>query len=148
MSDRRWIQRFVVQLACVATLAVFLSGCGDSGLATHPVSGTVTIEGQPATDMRIDFHPVDPSNQMASGTLDSGGKYTLFTGQTGTPGAMAGSYKVVLTPTMADTSYMDDPADGPPQGQQGGAPSEYTSVDTTPEEVEVRAGNNTINIDI
>jgi hypothetical protein len=148
MIDGCWIQRFVGQLACVAVLAVFLSGCDGSGLATHPVSGTVTVDGQPATDMRVDFHPVDPSNQMASGTLDSGGKYTLFTGQTGTPGAMAGRYKVVLTPTMADTSYMDGPAAGAPQGQSGGVPSEYTSVDTTPEEVEVTAGSNTINIEI
>lgn len=148
MSDGRWSRRLVVQVAGVAVLAVFLSGCGGSGLGTHPVSGTVTIDGQPATDMRVDFHPVDPANQMASGTLDSGGKYSLFTGQTGAPGAMAGRYKVVLTPTMTDTSYMDGPAAGPPREQAGGVPAEYTSVDTTPEEVEVRAGNNTINIDI
>jgi hypothetical protein len=142
------VGRLSVGMFGLAVLVLLVAGCGQSGPATHAVSGTVTIGGQPASDLRVDFYPVDPANEMASGSVEAGGTYTLFSGQTGKPGAMAGKYKVVLTPTMADTSYMDGPSAGPPKEDTGGVPKDYTSVDTTPEEVEVKSGSNTIDIQI
>jgi hypothetical protein len=140
--------RVTVGIVGLVGLVVLASGCGPAGPATHAVTGTVTIDGQPANDVRVDFYPVDPANEMASGTVEAGGKYTLHSGRMGQPGAMAGRYKVVLTPTTTDTSYMDGPAGGPPQEDAGTVPQEYRSVDTTPKEVEVQAGSNTIDIQI
>jgi hypothetical protein len=105
----------------------------------------------------ITFQPVDSTNQVASGQIADDGTYTLFTGVTGTPGAMAGKYKVVLTPQMApvgegeDPAYMKsgtDPTKDPALQKSDVVPQEYTNVATTPKEVEVTSGDNTINIEI
>jgi hypothetical protein len=112
------------------------------------VTGKVTIDGQPAKDVRVDFFPVDSANQMASGQVSEDGTYTLYTGQIGKDGAMAGKYKVVLAPMTQDDSYMEsgeEPATGP---DEGSVPSEYTSESTTPKEVEVKPGSNKIDIEI
>ena len=142
------VGRLSVGIVGLAIPVFLVAGCGQSGPATHSVTGAVTIGGQPASALRVDFYPVDPANEVASGNVEAGGKYTLFSGQMGKPGAMAGRYKVVLTPSMADTSYMDGPSSGPPKEGAVAIPEEYTSVDTTPEEVEVKAGSNTIDIQI
>ena len=144
-------QRFSV--ACVVLVAAALVGCGPSGPDTVEVTGKVTIDGQPPTDCRIEFHPVDSANQVASGQIAEDGSYTLSTGVTGTPGAMVGTYKVVLIQnTGADMSYMetgDDPTlAAPSTGGDGAVPEEYTNAATTPKEVEVTPGANTINIEI
>lgn len=90
---------------------------------------------------------------MASGQIGADGSYTLTTGVSGTAGAMVGKYKVVLIQdTGADMSYMetgDDPTTAaPPTGGDGTVPAEYANATTTPKEVEVTAGANTINIEI
>ena len=143
-----WLSMFSV--VCVGLVAVV--GCGSSGPKTVTVTGKVTIDGQPAANCRIDFHPIDDANQAASGQIGEDGSYTLSTGVTGTPGAMPGKYKVVLVPdTGADMSYMEtgeDPTTAAPETDLGAVPEEYTSASTTPKEVEVTAGANTINIEI
>jgi hypothetical protein len=126
----------------------WLVGCGASGPTTYPVSGKVTIDGEPAKEVRVDFYPVDSTNQMASGQVSENGTYTLFTGQIGKEGAMAGKYKVVLAPLTTDTSYMDSGTDPTTQPQEGAVPEEYTKESTTPKEVEVKPGPNSIDIEI
>jgi hypothetical protein len=144
------VSRFAVYGLSIAILSILAAGCGSSGPTTHPVVGKVTIGGQPATDLRVDFYPVEPANQMASGTVGPDGSYTLFTGGIGKQGAMAGKYKVVLASTAAttDTSYMDSGSSGPPAPKEDAVPKEYTDAATTPKEVEVTAGSNTIDIQI
>jgi hypothetical protein len=140
---------------------LILVGCGPGGPATHEVTGKVTIGGEPAKDLSITFSPVSPDGQVASGSVGADGTYTLYTGAQGTPGAVAGKYKVVLTEAQAGGSgaatseeempdYMqsgEDPTKAEPE-ESGGVPSEYTSAETTPKEVEVKAGPNTIDIEI
>jgi len=133
-------------------------GCGPSGLKTSPVTGKVTIDGQPAVNCRIDFQPIHEANQVASGQIAEDGSYTLLTGVSGTPGAMVGKYKVVLVPMGGDMAMGDeepdymsgsaDPTAGPESEEPGMVPKEYMSAETTPKEVEVTSGANTINIDI
>ena len=140
--------------------AVAIVGCGPTGPKTHPVTGKVTIDGQPAKNCTINFQPVDSANQVASGLIEDDGSYTLYTGTTGTPGAMAGKYKVVLVPTAEDTAmgegapepaYMSagaDPTADPTTQESDVVPKEYTNATTTPKEVEVTSGTNTIDITI
>lgn len=144
--------RSVLLSVCAALSAAAIAGCGSSGPKTYPVSGKVTIGGKPASNCRIDFHPVDTSNQVASGHVGNDGSYTLYTGTTGTPGAMAGKYKVVLVPDSGgDTSYMESNSDAgerPPIAKSDVIPKEYTDASTTPKEVEVTSGTRNLDIDI
>lgn len=144
-------------LVCAALGTLTLVGCGSGGPKTNSVSGKVTVDGQAVKNCTITFQPVDSANQVASGQIGDDGTYTLFTGVTGTPGAMAGKYKVVLTPQMApagegeDPAYMSsgkDPTQDPALQKSDVVPQEYTNVTTTPKEVEVTSGDNTINIEI
>lgn len=152
----RFSFRSVSSLVCAALGTLTLVGCGPSGPETCPVSGKVTVDGQAVKNCTITFQPVDSANQVASGQIGDDGTYTLFTGVTGTPGAMTGTYKVVLTPQMAavregeDPAYMSSGGDPTkaPAGQSDVVPQEYTNATTTPKEVEVTSGSNTINIEI
>lgn len=100
-------------LACAATVSVALltvSGCGDeSGVGTtYPVSGTITVNGQPliAQTAMVLFKPdVSRGNQSPldpAGTVDGQGHYTLSTA--GRSGAPPGWYKVVVTATTTEMS--------------------------------------------
>ena len=85
-------------LACL-TLALGCSGGKKVTLA--PVSGTVTVAGQPATSGQVSFLPTSKDAEKAglsAGTIDSSGKYTIYTD--GKPGAPLGTYKVTVTPSM------------------------------------------------
>ncbi|MBC8871426.1 MAG: hypothetical protein H8E44_18540 [Planctomycetes bacterium] len=144
--------RSVLLGVCAALTAAAIAGCGSSGPKTIPVSGKVTIGGKPAKGCRIDFHPIDKSNQVASGQVGNDGSYKLYTGITGTPGAMAGKYKVVLVPdTGGDISYMESGSDADPElpiAKSDVIPKQYTDASTTPKEVEVTSGTKNIDIDI
>ena len=72
-----------------------LVGCGG-GLGTVPVSGTVTVDGNPMEGVIIQFLPDDPSGMAASGTTDGSGAFKLTTEING-DGALPGSYKVTVS---------------------------------------------------
>ncbi|HTK76115.1 MAG TPA: hypothetical protein VL371_12705 [Gemmataceae bacterium] len=89
---------------------LFLSGCGDnSGVGpTFPVTGTITINGQPliAQTAMVLFKPDASRGNLGhfdpAGALDGQGHYVLSTaGKTGAP---PGWYKVVVTATATDVS--------------------------------------------
>lgn len=69
-----------------------------------PVTGTVTINGEPVPGVVVTFLP--PKWSAGYGETDARGRYTLRTA--GRPGALPGDYKVSL-------SYLVSP-DGQPQG--------------------------------
>lgn len=142
------IYRILLIIPCL-----YLIGCGDSGPPKddqYPVSGKVTVKGQPLTDCTISFVSTDPSKVAGfSGVLDSSGSYTLTDQADGKSGAFAGTYKIVLaqSPEAAKKAMME----GGTKGYESGGlpfPKEFQSADTSPKEVEVKAESNTINIDI
>jgi hypothetical protein len=88
---------------CLAVLGV-LAGCG--GPATGdlvPVSGRVTVNGQPLTRGTISFRPDaargNDSLQEPYGKIDAQGRYRLLTA--GKPGAPRGWYKVLVVSAEA-----------------------------------------------
>lgn len=137
---------FMIVALCVAGL----TGCGgDSGPAHYPVSGTITINGEPADGLQVTFAPIGDVGAEAAGNV-SNGTYTMFSGVKGTPGVQAGKYKVLLQ-EVGDTSYMEDPNENknvdPTQSKSTGGkiPVEYADA---PKEVEVTEGDNKIDIEI
>jgi hypothetical protein len=90
---------------------LFASGCGkkDDIPETVPVSGKVTVDGQPVTSGQVSFTAFDKSQKvggMCTGKIDSSGGYVIYTGDK--EGAPPGRYKVSVTPTMAPTGDTKD----------------------------------------
>ncbi len=143
----------VIAFLSLCVLVSCTLGCGEAGPKTYPVTGKVTIGGEPADGLQITFEPADNTMEIASGNVGADGTYTLYTGVSGKPGAMPGKYTVLLT-DPSDESYMDEgPAPGldettedPTAGGAGGrVPQEYQD---NPKQVEVTAGDNKIDIEI
>ncbi|WP_165071438.1 transthyretin-like family protein [Paludisphaera rhizosphaerae] len=82
-----------------AVLLAGLVGCGGSGQATvYPVAGTLTVNGQPAANAMIAFHPLDRAGSPAVLSVAStgpDGAYRLTTYTAG-DGAPAGEYAVTI----------------------------------------------------
>jgi hypothetical protein len=122
--------------------ALLAAGCGDaSGVGTiYPVSGTITINGEPlmAETTMILFKP-DASRGNRSpiepaGALDGQGRYTLATaGKTGAP---PGWYKVIVTATSAEMSVSPGQRRARPRPKSL-VPARYGQVTSTQLTVEV-----------
>lgn len=84
-----------VAAACAALLAsAAVVGCGGSGLKLVPVSGEVTLDGQPVADAAVVFTPLQ-GGPPASATTDAQGRYQLATNNQ--PGAVPGEHRVTIT---------------------------------------------------
>jgi len=128
-------------LTALLTLATF-TGCGGSGLPS--VTGTVTIDGQPAPEgLKIDFQPDVPNSSSSTGFTDASGHYEMrFT--PAKPGVMAGMNKVqVYVPRKIGSEGIPVI---PPQLKGVKIPREFNE-DTTLT-FEVQNGHNTFDIDI
>jgi hypothetical protein len=105
-------------------------GCGGpASVATVPVSGKVTVDGQAVTSGQVSFIAVDEKvgAGLCTGTISASGEYKISSD--GKPGAPLGKYKATVTPLMAA-----------PTG--GGAPAlpynaKYSSVKSSPLSIEV-----------
>ena len=149
-------------LVPVVVLSISLTGCGGKktqGPATVPVKGTLKIGGAPAPDVQVTLSPIDSGLQAASGNTGPNGEFALTTGQTGTPGAMTGKYKVVLRSLAGeDDGYMNQTEDNSEQSADGGVadptaaagkiPQEYQSQKTSPKEVEITGKMDNLLIEI
>lgn len=147
--------------ACALLCASFLmAGCGPGGPPTVPVTGTITKGGQPLANVTITLvDPTKPDN-TATGTSDSAGKFDLVYGTIGKRGAAPGKYKIVLSGGGGDAikgpDYKGGGGYGPGAGaggQQSSAPvvetpydKAWTSVETSPQEVEVKSGMGLLDI--
>ena len=99
---------------------VFASGCG--GVKFAPVSGRVTINGEPLVNAVVSFQPVKPEGGGATpapestGKTDKNGEFTLGTA-TGQKGAWVGKHTVHIS-KLAIVEGDDRPRrGGPPQGE-------------------------------
>ncbi len=129
------VQRGWRPLAILGVLALTsLTGCGFKGL---PVSGTVTVDGQPLSQGIITFNP-DASKgntlRMNASCPLSGGRYTLQTSgitrsESGV-GVPPGWYKVTWTPPDTGTKKHQEVI--------AKVNEKYTKVETTPLAVEVK----------
>jgi hypothetical protein len=89
-----------MEIVSILALSVFfVTGCGVSLV---PVSGTVTLNGEPAANLQVTFEPLDSSLGAAGmGFTKADGKYELhYPGSQ--KGAPAGDYVVRITPMETD----------------------------------------------
>jgi hypothetical protein len=97
--SQKWRRLFVSVAAVAASVAC--GGCGgDRGPVLYPVSGVVTVDGQPLDKAGVAFQPDESKGNklglFPAGTTDATGKYELMTASKN--GAPAGHYKVVVIP--------------------------------------------------
>lgn len=100
------------QIACLMFIALWVTGCGggdklpEPDLDLVPVTGVVTLNGEPLADADISFlfDGKPPKGFVASGAkTDSSGKFVIMTGSK--PGTVPGRYKVTISRyTMLDGS--------------------------------------------
>jgi hypothetical protein len=77
-------------------LGVFLLAAGCSG-GLAAVSGTVTLDGQPAAGVSVTFQPAEGTQGGSYATTDAQGRYTLKRVADDRSGAAVGKHKVVLS---------------------------------------------------
>ena len=123
--------------ALLASLAVLAAGCGSGQFA--PVSGRVTLDGQPLPNAAVTFQPVvTPGNPNpgpgSGGFTDADGRYTLKLIGTETRGAVVGKHKVRISLVPPK----EDPADDRPKRFKQ-LPAKYSGKDTK-QEYDVPAG--------
>ncbi|MCH5377799.1 MAG: carboxypeptidase-like regulatory domain-containing protein [Planctomycetes bacterium] len=82
----------LVSAVAMMLLALCSSGCGGGGLS--PVSGKVTLDGQPAANLQVTFMPESEGGASFAQT-DSSGQYSL-THVSGANGAIPGSHLVTI----------------------------------------------------
>lgn len=80
---------------------LFLVGCGGGG-KEFPVSGTVTLDGNPVSDVTVRFYPDEGTDPTSSGFAQTGtdGKFVVTSGKGG-KGLVAGRYKVTVSKVQA-----------------------------------------------
>jgi hypothetical protein len=94
----------------VATL-LFIGCSKPNPLGRFPLSGSVTLQGQPLDQGTIAFEPVDLTNGIPSGAEIKNGSYDIPTEK----GLPAGKYTVRITSTDAPAAAASDamPGDAP-----------------------------------
>jgi hypothetical protein len=108
--------RRITLLAVLATLA---AGCSKKPYDVAPVSGQVTLDGQPVPRVSVMFQPVaTPGNYNPGpgsyGITDENGRYTLKLIGKETPGAVIGKHKVRFDPyTDPGNTKIDRPQPRP-----------------------------------
>jgi hypothetical protein len=110
------------RFACWLSIAMGMTVTGCGGPELVPVSGTITLDGDPLADAYVTFEPVEGTLELVStGITDEAGRYTLACGEQ--PGALPGMHRIQLT-TVAPGSHTDElsvlPRDKiPPHYQDG-----------------------------
>lgn len=117
--------------------ALFGCGGGSDAPPIAPVSGTLTVKGQPKADVNVKFFP-DSGGRPASGRTDAEGKFVLTTLNTG-DGAPVGTHKVSLSGAGAlkDWGINGPPMPGMPgyeewnREQKSGIDQKYADAETS-----------------
>ena len=100
--------------------AVFLVGCSPAGIKLDPVSGTVTFDGEPVSDGRIQFRAVEGDQRAFGGKIEQG-RYEVETA----PGKMT----VEITASRIVPGKFDEsnPGEKTPVGEMY-IPARYNSA--------------------
>jgi hypothetical protein len=117
------------RLVCSLFL-ILAAGCG--GTKNAPVSGKVTLNGQPLANAMVTFQPIAKEGSVeagpgSSGTTDAEGRFSLKMA-TGASGAVVGKHRVMISQIVNKTDPSDDARPkrgGPPQMEK--LPARYNS---------------------
>ena len=149
------MQKVVGAIAICTLLLPVLAGCGGDTADLPdvvPVTGTITIDGEPVSGVNVTFIPTGSTTGGSSyGATDATGKYEL-TSDDGRTGVGAGEFKVVCGKwVMADGSdFVGEP--GGPSPMEAGAkemlPPKYSQESATTLKATVPAGGGTVDFDL
>lgn len=148
-SNSRFILQRLSAIAVLASIALSaLPGCSSGGTGDKrpqgSVTGKVTLSGQPVTGGAIHFTSVKIASEGYGAELTPKGEYTVAAS------IPAGSYKVSLSPPEMGPSAGPGgtvaPAD--PKAIQNAIPLKFRSPEKSDKIVEVKAGSNTLPIDL
>lgn len=141
--------RFRISSLLVICVVLPFSGCGG-GMSDMPdigqVSGVVTVDGQPKSDLMVTFQP--ESGRPSYATTDASGAYELRYNRD-TPGAKIGSNLVTISTATDDGDGSgEDYGDG--SDSPDAIPAKYNTLASTNSEmtVEVKSGSNEFNWDV
>jgi hypothetical protein len=106
----------VRRLLFLTALALSAAGCGSEPYQTAPVSGRVTLNGQPLASAAVMFQPVATGGNInpgpgSYGITDADGRYTLTLIGKETKGGVVGKHKVRIA---AHDDTRQDPSDDRP----------------------------------
>lgn len=92
------------QLPLLAALVLFI-GCQEPASQTTPVTGLVTLDGQPCAGANVTFIPTgDTRGNGGTGQTDETGKFVAHlhsnTAKPGAAGLFPGQYKVLINKTV------------------------------------------------
>jgi hypothetical protein len=121
--------------AALAAALLGLGGCGGGGPKVVPVSGTVTIDGQPLTYGHIQVLPT--GWRPASSRIGSDGRFMLTTTVSG-DGCAVGSHAVVI--------LAGEPIS--PEATKWHAPKKYADAATSNLTVTITGPTNDLKIDL
>lgn len=131
----------------------FIAGCGQSeegAPVLHPVTGKLTVDGKALENVQVALMPMSEGARAATGNTDAEGNFTIASPNAGA-GAVVGQYKVVLTPPAAGPAEEQYAAGGDPAkaaAKESPIPKEYLTFETTTKTVEVKEGENQLNLEL
>ena len=84
------------------TALLFLGGCGGGdSIELAPVSGKVTMDGEPLANVTVTFQPITKGTENPGpgsfGKTDEQGQFTLELTTTGKSGAVVGKHQISIT---------------------------------------------------
>jgi hypothetical protein len=139
MSDHQGAQPLELRFTRLITLLVLVisvgfvgcSGGDDDNLPRQPISGTVTLGGQPLAQGRIQFEPASPEAKTPAGGEIKDGTFKIPRDQGPTPG----DYRVMITSSGATASGVDtSPGAEPPPGSKAKMPQIGPSPELIPKQ--------------
>jgi hypothetical protein len=144
------VRDFVI-LCLVAGIAGCGGGSGRPELVLHPVSGTVTLNGEPAAGVSVTFLPDDGGGAVqdtVAGVTDASGQFTLNV-RDGEEGAPAGKYRVLFTKLVKpDGSPVGPDEMAADVGAENALPDIYNNPLETPISAEVPEGGKTFEFEL
>jgi hypothetical protein len=144
------MKKFIATFLILFVTVFAISGCSQNNrVKVIPVTGTITQNGKPLADVRIEFSKTD-TGAMSFAETDAEGHFTL-THTHGKSGAEPGKYRVSIfqkgkpIPLPAGKKPEDIPEE---QRNQTTPDILITNSDKSPIEVEITESGNNIVIDI
>jgi 5-hydroxyisourate hydrolase-like protein (transthyretin family) len=123
-----------------------ISGCRDKGEKVIPVTGTITQNGQPLADVRVEFSKID-TGAMSFAETNTEGHFTL-THTHGKSGAEPGKYRVSVFQKGKPFPSPDTKLEDVPEKRLN-PDIPITNSDKSPIEIKItESGQNNIVIDI
>ena len=119
----------------ICLIFVVIAGCGSDRPPLAPLTGTVTLDGEPVQYGGLMFSPVDGGRPSVGGSNEKGEFEAMYV--YGVPGAIIGKHSVIFEEGSADTGVEED------EFKPYAPPTNNYII--SPKEFEVESGGTVIN---